>query len=248
MTGRQKPMVFVHGWGQSASIWFEQRQPFADAIFASLPGHGGAADAPPGTWCDALTGQMPATPCILIGWSLGGMLALDIALQSPERIAGLVLVSSTPCFRQRPGWPHGCDSETFTAFEQGIHAPDTERNRVLSRFFSLMLHGDELPRSTFNQLARQAVDRQHPASLSGLEQGLELLNSMDFRGQLDGITMPTLILHGEQDAVVPAAAGRELAGNIPHAVSHILPGCGHAPFLTKAKVFNDKLEAWCRTL
>jgi pimeloyl-[acyl-carrier protein] methyl ester esterase len=248
MTAPHKPMMFVHGWGQSASIWFEQRQQFAGAIFTNLPGHGGAADAPSGTWRDALAEQMPASPCILIGWSLGGLLALDMVLQSPERIAGLVLVSSTPCFRQRPDWLHGCDSETFSAFEQGIHAPDKERNRVMSRFFSLILHGDELPRSAFNQLARQAVDRQHPASFPGLAQGLELLNSMDLRGQLDGITMPTLILHGEQDAIVPVAAGRELAGCIPHAVSHILPGCGHAPFLTKAKVFNDILEAWCRAL
>jgi len=242
------PMVFLHGWGQSAGVWLEQSQRFEEAQFLNLPGHGGAADAPPSAWRKILLEEMPASPCILIGWSLGGLLAIDVALQSPTRIAGLALISSTPCFRQQPDWPHGCDAQTFEAFDAGIHAPDKERNRAMSRFFSLMLHGDNLPRSAFNQLARQAVDRQHPASLAGLTHGLGLLSDIDLRKSLDDVAVPALVLHGEQDAIVPVAAGRELALRIPRATWHTFPDCGHAPFLTKAKTFNDTLEAWCRTL
>jgi len=241
-------MVFMHGWGQSASVWFEQSQRFDGAQFLNLPGHGGATDAPSAAWRNTMAAQLPASPCILIGWSLGGLLALDMALKNPAGIAGLVLVSSTPCFRQQPDWPHGCDPKTFAAFEAGIHAPDKERTRAMSRFFSLMLHGDNLPRSAFNQLARLAVNRQHPPSFSGLAQGLALLAGMNLRQKVGELAVPTLVLHGEQDAIVPVAAGIELAKHIPHAACHTFPDCGHAPFLTKAKTFNDTLEAWCRTL
>ncbi len=247
-TLHQAPMLFVHGWGQSASIWFEQRQHFTAARFVNLPGHGGAADLPAENWLKALESQLPDQPCILVGWSLGGMLAMQLAQRAPERLAGLVLVSSTPCFVQKTDWPHGCDTPTFAAFEAGIHAPEKERQHTLSRFFALMLHGDGLSRAAFNRLARQAVNRQHPTSQAGLEQGLHLLSELDLRADVTPRSVPTLILHGEQDAIVPFAAGQALTRQMPQAGLQAFADCGHAPFLSQAHKFNDTLEAWCQTL
>ncbi|MDX8408369.1 MAG: alpha/beta fold hydrolase [Mariprofundaceae bacterium] len=248
-------MVFIHGWGQSASVWFEQ-QCFANARFINLPGHGGAPDAPDTStaedtataWLETLAARLPEQPCILIGWSLGGMLAMQLAHSMPAKLAGLVLVGSTPCFTRKADWQHGCDTATFTAFEQGINAPEKERLRALSRFFALMLHGDALSRQTFNQLARRAVDRHHPASPTGLTQGLSLLAEMDLRPIVGHLAVPTLVMHGEQDAIVPLAAGRELASQIAQADWHGFTGCGHAPFLSQPQQFNDTLEEWCQKL
>ncbi|MDX8391653.1 MAG: alpha/beta fold hydrolase, partial [Mariprofundaceae bacterium] len=74
-------LVFVHGWGQSPQTWHAQLDYFStrcETQTICLPGHGGAADAPTDAWEDHLHKQLPDTPHILIGWSLGGMLALQL--------------------------------------------------------------------------------------------------------------------------------------------------------------------------
>lgn len=238
-------MVFLHGWGQSAEVWFQQRRAFADARYINLPGHGGAAEAPTAAWTDTLAEQLPETPAVLVGWSLGGMLALDIACRRPERIAGLVLVSTTPCFRQRHDWPHGCEASLFADFEQAAREYSA---KTMSRFFALMLHGDKLTRSAYNRLAREAVNRQQQPTAAGLAAGLELLADLDLRPGLAGLSVPALIMHGEQDAVVPAGAGVTLSQTLPGSRIRLFPECGHAPFLTQAQTFNTTLEAWCQTL
>jgi len=245
------PKVFLHGWGQSEAIWIAQKHRYPDAQFINLPGHGGAAEAAADQWLNVLNQQLPQSPHILIGWSLGGMLALELASKlagEPGRIAGLGLVGSTPSFVARASWPHGCDAATFSAFKQSIEAPEKERNRAMSRFFALMLQGDELPRRAFNQLARQGIDRQHPASCQGLEAGLLLLETLDLRDRLTAIKVPTLVMHGDADAIVPVAAGKTLSKAMPAADWKSYERTGHAPFLTRPDTFNEALEAWCKTL
>lgn len=239
------PLIFLHGWGQSARIWYLQRHTFSTARFLNLPGHGGNKDLPASAWADALAATLPATPAVLVGWSLGGMLALEVARRRPARVAALALVSTTPCFRVRPGWPHGCADSLFAEFEQ---ASKDYSAKVMSRFFAMMLHGDGLARREYNILAKECVDRRHPATATGLEAGLSLLAEMDLRLYLANLSFPTLVMHGEQDAVIPVGAGRALAAELPRSRFHSFAQCGHAPFLTQPQSFNRTLEAWCKTL
>ncbi|MDX8405401.1 MAG: alpha/beta fold hydrolase [Mariprofundus sp.] len=234
-----KPLVFIHGWAQSRQVWYQQQQAFPNALLLNLPGHGGAEDVPASAWTRALAAQLPAEPCVLAGWSLGGMLAMDIARHFPERISGLALIATTPRFCLTDDWAHGCDDAGFAAFHEAALSTSA---RALNRFFALMLHGDRLPRSDYNQLARHAVDRMHPTSKAGLAAGLELLASLDLRQwQAD---MPVLLVHGEQDAITPVGAGRWLASSLPHVQTHYLDACGHAPFLSRPDTFNTILKQW----
>jgi len=242
------PMVFLHGWGQSSRIWRHQAdhfRRFGPVHTPELPGHGGSAEAPPAAWLENLAAGLPDEPAVLVGWSLGGMLALKLALGFPERVAALALVSTTPCFRARDDWPHGCADATFRAFEQGVRENSPKE---LARFFALMLQGDALPRSRYNELARQAVDREHPPTAGALAGGLALLATLDLRRQLPRIEQPVWVAHGDNDAIVPAAAGRYLSHHLPHAAWHRFDDCGHAPFLTQAEDFQQRLEAWCRNI
>jgi len=208
-----------------------------------LPGHGGMPEAPVGEWPGILIRQCPERPIIMIGWSLGGMLALQLALRYSIRITSLVLVSTTPCFCRKKGWEHGCRESVFGNFEQGVAV---HSHKTMSRFFALMFHDDELSRSTYNRLARAAVDRFHPPTQGALAAGLEILSNLDLRAELHKLHLPCLVLHGECDTVVPIAAGRALAAGIADARFLGLPDCGHAPFLTQANLFNQILEEWCR--
>ncbi|MFQ5344391.1 MAG: alpha/beta fold hydrolase [Mariprofundus sp.] len=240
-----KPLVFLHGWAQSQQIWFQQHESFPDALYLNLPGHGGADDHQADAWVESIVQQLPAEPSVLVGWSLGGMLALQIAHTFSDRVAALALVSTTPCFRQKTDWQTGCETSLFEAFE---HAVATGSGRLLNRFFSLMLHGDNLNRHDYNHLARLAVDREHPASASGLDNGLALLGSLDIRSCMADISVPTLVMHGDQDAIVSVNSGRWLAKSIANSRMHLFEKCGHAPFLTQTNLFNKNLFNWWKTL
>jgi pimeloyl-[acyl-carrier protein] methyl ester esterase len=236
--------VFVHGWGQSAQTWHAQIKHFGvhhQVLAFNLPGHGGAPDLPDGTWEDALLAALPATPAILVGWSLGGMLALSLARMHAARLSGLVLLSSTPCFRRRPDWPHGCADEVFERFRTDLQRDAT---RLLDRFFALMLQGDKPDRQQYLNIVRHAVDRRHPASLAGLYHGLHLLDTLDLRSGLSDIRVPTLVVHGAADTVTPVGAARHLAERIPNATLRIMPA-GHAPHLTRPQALHEILEEWC---
>ena len=239
------PLVFLHGWGQSERIWFQQRQCFPDATFINLPGHGGAADAPGEQWCQIVASQLPEQPAVLIGWSLGGMLAMAIASRWPERCAAIALVASTPSFRLRDDWEHGCNQDVFSDFEQAVAS---QSPKVMSRFFALMLHGDRLSRSDYNALTREAVNRRSPASPAGIRAGLELLSGMDLRDQLRGLSIPALVMHGKQDVIVPFAASLILAEALPNSQLQQFEACGHAPFLTQAQKFNLLLKTWWQSV
>jgi len=237
------PMVFIHGWAQSKRIWHRQAQVFPGASFINLPGHGGEPEAV--DWLAALEKRLPEKPVILVGWSLGGMLAMQTALKRPERIAGLVLVATTPRFCNGNGWQQGSSEEVFRGFEQGVRE---KSGRTLGRFFALMMQGDPITRSEYNDIARESVDREHPPSVATLERGLEYLEGIDLTGSVADLDTPALLLHGDQDAIVPIAAGEWLADALPNARFHRFDRCGHAPFLTQTEKFNRELEAWCHRI
>lgn len=235
-----KPLVFLHGWGQSRQIWFQQFAAFPEAKFLNLPGHGGEPDCE--SWPENILAQLPDEPCILVGWSLGGMLAMRLAAAYPQRIASLVLVSTTPRFRNTSDWHNGCSDAVFDDFRHGVESGSA---KTMSRFFAMMLHGDGLVRSQFNQLTKSAVDRANTVTRQGLMQGLQILGETDLRGIVADIRQPTLVMHGANDAIIPVAAGSFLAEELADATWYPFYTCGHAPFLTQAQTFNEQLEAWC---
>ncbi|MDQ6966626.1 MAG: alpha/beta fold hydrolase [Mariprofundaceae bacterium] len=237
-------LVFVHGWGQSAQVWHAQVAFFAGRLglrTVNLPGHGGAADVPFDAWGDALLDALPDGPVVLIGWSLGGMLGMHLALQHAERLVGLVLLSSTPRFRVAPDWAYGCEDEVFERFQEVL---EFDAPRLLDRFFALMLQGDELSRRQYVEIARSAVDKRHPVSLQGWRCGLQWLDTRDLRAELAQIKLPTLIIHGESDAVTPVGAARYMVQAIPGADLQVMQG-GHALHLSCAQQLNETLEEWC---
>ncbi len=237
------PLVFIHGWGQSKQIWHQQQAQFPNAIFLNLPGHGGEPDS--ADWLKTLANQLPSKPCILVGWSLGGMLSMQLALAYPEHIKALALVSSTPCFSQKDNWAHGCSHKVLQEFQQGI---EQQAAKTMSRFFALMFHGEGMERKQYNHIAHVAVNRGNPTSAQGMQEGLRLLADLNLRHDISNITQPTWIAHGEQDAIIPVQASAFLAKHIPHSTLHHFDNCGHAPFLTQTKTFHCLLESWCHTI
>ena len=157
-------LVLVHGWGMNAAVW----QPFLPYLEeyrvtrVELPGHGeqlwSAAERDLQSWGDAVLAQAPER-AIWCGWSLGGQVALQAALNQPERVSALVLMASTPCFVQHPGWDHAMAADTLAQFARQLHQ---DVAATLNRFLTLQVRGSADMRPTLN-LLRTALAERTPA-------------------------------------------------------------------------------------
>lgn len=241
------PLVLLHGWGMTPTIWNGLRICLSPRSFEAppLPGHQPGAALPAAAtlsaWGDALLDGLPQR-FVLGGWSLGAMIALDLARRHPERIAHLVLFGATPSFVQRPetrttpAWAHALTRDEVDGFRSSFaQAPEA----TLRRFLALQLQGEPRRRGVIHSLGR-AVSIDYDTALLG--DGLELLAHADLRESIAGIATPTLLIHGEDDPLMPPAAGAWLAEHLPDARLVRLQHCGHAPFVTRPEACAPLIE------
>lgn len=184
-----------------------------------------------------LAAQFPQTLTVC-GWSLGGQIALRWAQRYPQHVQRLILIASTPCFRQREEWAHGMSSELLQQF-----AADLSQNHAttLRRFLALQLRGCDNERVLLAALREQLFSRGE-ANLSALHSGLAILRDVDLRPELPQIVQPTLVIAGERDKLTPPAASQYLASILPNARLHTIAGASHAPFLSHPEKFIDAVR------
>lgn len=205
----------------------------------ALPGHAGSA-SPWGPnrvtlpdWADACLAQAP-DKAIWLGWSLGGLVALQAARQAPKRVKALILIGCTPRFTQAVDWRLAMAQETFDQFHSNLLA---DQKATQQRFLTLQTRcSDQAPR-VLKQL-RQMLKAAPAADPEALRVGLELLRDEDLRGPLPDIRQPALWLLGERDTLVPARVAERITVLHPHARVEVLPGASHAPFLSHSQAVS----------
>ena len=244
--GEGSDVVLVHGWGMHSGVWKDVVERLADyhqVTVLDLPGHGYSRLLNTGsTLNDLVTAVLAATPAAAawVGWSLGGLVAQQAALIAPERVRRLVLVSSTPCFVQRPDWPHGIALPVLRRFAEELRQ---DYRAVLKRFIALEVHGSEQASAQLKQLKAMLFQHGEP-EVAALENGLTILEASDLRAGLARIQCPTLLLMGQRDQLVPAGAGEALLKLLPDARLHVFPHAGHAPFFSHRPEFVAQLGAF----
>ena len=218
------PIVLLHGWGLTAAVWAPlQAELGTDVLTAQLFASEGSLD----DWAARLLDDVPSG-AILIGWSLGAMLAMAIAARAPQHISRIVLLAATPSFVKRTDWPHALDAETTTAFRDNFRS---NPSRTLERFIALQALGDQERSSVTAALRNNIADPREQGS--ALAHGLRLLEQSDLRGSLPPVSKRCLLIHGEQDALMPVAATHWLAQRWSGSETMILPDVGHAAFLSQ---------------
>ena len=176
-------------------------------------------------------------PLSVCGWSLGGQVALRWAQLHPAQVDKLVLVASTPCFVQRDDWPYAMARGVLQEF---AHALTQHFQLTLHRFLALQLRGSEAERAVLLDLRARMFSRGEPDAAS-LHGGLRILRDTDLRLMLPQLAQAALVIAGERDGLVPAAAAAYLAQQLPDARLVSIAGAAHVPFLTHPAIFVEQI-------
>ncbi|MBS1891526.1 MAG: alpha/beta hydrolase [Actinobacteria bacterium] len=251
--GEGEPLLFIHGVSGCWQNWLENLPHFAAAgrrcVALDLPGFGAS---PMPKWPIAMSayGEAVRDFCAelglggatLVGNSMGGLIATEMALAAPEAFERLVLVSAAGIINTwRPeeravaaAWAWRRLSPLFAERARQIVARPRLRRAVFGPIVRFPSRLDD------DLLVEQIVNGLHEAD--AFEPALADLIRTDFRDRLAAIEMPTLIVWGLSDRVVPVAAAISYHRRIPHSRLEIFERTGHVPQLERPLRFNALLE------
>lgn len=236
-------LVLLHGWGLNAEVWHcisEELSSHFTLHLVDLPGFGrsqGFGAMALEEMAECVLQQAPEN-AIWLGWSLGGLVASQVALTHPERVQALVTVASSPCFSACDAWP-GIKPDVLAGFQ---HQLSEDFQRTVERFLALQTMGTETARQDARALKKTVLALPMPP-VDVLNGGLEILRTVDLRESLTSLTVPFLRLYGYLDGLVPRKVVPLLDALWPESESLIFAGAAHAPFISHPDAFCQALVA-----
>lgn len=241
--GKGNPLVLIHGWGMHSGIWQSLVKRLSKSYMlyiVDLPGMGESSSIEPYhlyRLAEEVAEVIPGVSDIL-GWSLGGLVAQNIASTQPDRVKRLVLVGSTPCFIEKDDWQSGIRRDYFTEFSQNLEA---DYQRTMIKFLTLQCMHAKDARDTIKQL-RLSFESKPSPSQKTLREGLHILLESDLREESIKIRKPTLCIHGDRDTLVPVQAAHWMMQHLPKGTLRVISGAAHAPFLSHRELFIHALD------
>jgi non-heme chloroperoxidase len=252
-----KVLMFHHGWPLSSDDWDPQMMYFVARGYRVVAhdrrGHGRSSQSAAGHDMDtyvadviAVTDALDLKNAVHIGHSTGGgEVARYVARAKPGRVAKAVLISAVaPIMIKTSGNPDGVPKEVFDGLRE-----QTATNRAqffldfTLPFFGYNREGAKVKEGVRRNWWRQGMEGSALAHYLGIA----AFSETDFTGDLQAITVPTLVMHGEDDQVVPIATTGKLSANlVKGAQLKTYPGYPHGMPTTHADVINADLLAFIR--
>lgn len=237
------PLVCLPGWGVSTAIWdslFARLQGRLSMQAIDLPGQGDSPAGPQGldAWTQSILGAAPER-AVYMGWSLGGLVCLNVACRHPRRMAGLIVVDALPRMLRGDDWPWGMSADGVAQTARGL---ERDFATTLRQFLQLQVFSEPGAWPMVTQLQRKLL--ASPPDQQGLLNGLDILHEADLREAVATIDAPTLIINGHRDRMCHPDGARWLAERIPGAQSWIVPDAAHAPFLSSEDDFAGRIAGF----
>jgi non-heme chloroperoxidase len=254
--GTGAPVVLIHGWPLSGRSWEAQVPALVEAghrvVTYDRRGFGQSSQPSDGydydTFAadlDALLTSLDLRGVALVGFSMGGgEVVRYLARYGADRVAKAVLAAAVPpyLYTSDDNPDGGLDDATIASFETGVR---TDRPAFLdgftTEFFSTSgVLGKKLQVSEAQR--QYALSLALPASPKGTLDCIAAFGRTDFRADVAAVTVPTLVIHGDSDAVVPLeVSGQRSAELIPGARLHVVEGGPHGVNVSHAEEFNRVL-------
>jgi len=243
-------VLFIHGFPLNSSLWEPQMEDLNDTARLLAPDLRGYGLSPAGEGpysmemlagdCMGLLDTLGVQPpIVLCGHSMGGYIAFEFYRRYPELVAGLVLVA-TRAAADTPEARENRDRAVEKVREEGPAALSTG---MLPKLLAPDNYENDDKLVAF---VREMIDS---ASVNGIVGALEAMKERpDSTPLLPEIDVPTLVIHGEEDTIVPLAEAERMAEAIPDAELVTIPNAGHLPNLEGALHFNESLWDYLETL
>lgn len=237
-TSNGETLVFIHSLGCDMRIWDEvvpHLTPDFRVIRFDIRGHG-LSDAPPAPYSmpelardvAGLLDHLSISNAVLIGTSVGGMIALQTALDYPERVTALVLCDTAAKIATPDYW----DERINTLRQHGMaHMADT----ILARWFApdFAQHYPAAYRGYRHMLSRMPLEGYIGTCFA--------LRDADLRGRLAEITVPVLVMCGAEDAATTPEMGHALANSLPDGRFVLIENAGHTPSVEQPDAVADAI-------
>ncbi|MED5389616.1 MAG: pimeloyl-ACP methyl ester esterase BioH [Pseudomonadota bacterium] len=241
-------IVLIHGWGLHAIV-FDDIVPALLERFrvtvVDLPGMGQSpmpnTDYSLAFLAEEVLAIMPEQAHVL-GWSLGGLVALAMAEKAPGRVQSVVTVATSPRFTAGDGWDTAMKPEILGKFAEMV---DEDQEGTLVRFLALNCKGSAAMRQDTARLKEILYFCGLPAP-KALRGGLDILRDADLRSVLPTLPMPVLMVFGENDNIVPAAAMAPSESLIHNGRTALIEQVAHVPFLSAPQTFTQAVYDFFR--
>lgn len=239
------PLVMIHGWAMHGGVF----APLVDALaehctmyVVDLPGHGYSRDCAlplePQACARAIADATP--PAAWLGWSMGGLVALRAALDTPEHVRGLAMLCATPRFVSAADWPYGRDAALVQQLATDL---ETDYHATIERFLALEVMGSPDPRGELRRLRAEVFSRGEP-NLRVLQEGIRILDQTDLRADLSRLhDAKSWWSAGRLDRLVHPDA-MQWSASACQGEFHVTAHAGHAPFLSHADAVAQTLLPW----
>jgi non-heme chloroperoxidase len=256
--GQGQPIVFSHGWPLSGDDWDGQMLFFLQQGFRVIAhdrrGHGRSSQSAKGhdmdTYADdlaALTAALDLKDAIHVGHSTGGgEVAHYIGRHGSKRVAKAVLIGAVPPLMLKTAAnPEGVPMEVFDGIRAGVAANRAE----FYRDFTLPFYGYNRPNAKISQGIRDHWWAQGMAgSIQAHHDGVKAFSETDFTDDLKKIDVPTLVLHGDDDQIVPIGISGLLSAKlVKNAQLKVYPGLPHGMCATHPELINPDLLAFFKS-
>ena len=236
----QQVLLLIHGFPLDSAMWELQLQDLADVarvIAPDLRGHG-RSDSVPGPYSMELFSKDIAglldylnisQPVVVCGLSMGGYIALDFYRRYPERVAGLILTATRAA----------ADSEEGKAGrDKAIAAVEAEgTDPIIAGMIPKLMAPDSYGDDELVDFVKEIMEGTSPEGVIGALQAMR--DRPDSTATLGKIAVPTLIIHGENDQIIPIAEAEAMYRAIEEAEMVVVEQAGHLPNLEQPDVFND---------
>ena len=251
--GSGRPVVLIHGWPLSGRAWEAQTLPLVEAGYRAITydrrGFGLSSQPSDGydydTFAadlDALLTQLDLRDVTLVGFSMGGgEVARYLARYGGDRVAQAVFAAAVPpyLYQSEDNPDGGLDDATIAQFEEGVK---TDRLAFLDEFTKQFFAAGERTDLVSEPQREYARDIAAFASPKGTLDCIAAFGRTDFRADLEKVTVPTLVIHGDADAIVPfEVSGKRTHEAIAGSRLELVEGAPHGLNVTHAEQFNEAL-------